>query len=88
MQDTYAQHCANLSSYLIAEQSIVCLLQLANVCVMVKIVKTILPHTVVNVLRIHTPINDVEQQVSQRKYDSRVRVNHVAVAHYKFEILF
>lgn len=56
---------------------------------MVNIVKIILPQRYkVNVLRIHTPVNDIEEQVSQGEYDSRVGVNHVAVAHYKTEILF
>lgn len=39
-------------------------------------------------LCIHTPVNDVEEQVSQGEYDSGVGVNHVAVAHYKAEIVF
>lgn len=40
-----------------------------------------------NVLCIHTPVNDVKEQVSQGKYDSGVRVDHVAVAHYEAEVL-
>ena len=40
---------------------------------------------IVYVLCIHTPVNDVEQQVSQGKYDSGVGVDHVAVAHNEAE---
>lgn len=43
---------------------------------------------IVNVLCIHTPVNDVEEQVSQWKYDSGVGVDHVAVAHYEAEVVF
>lgn len=57
---------------------------------MVKIVKheKCLCCCIVNVLCIHTPVNDVEEQVSQWKYDSGVGVDHVAVAHYEAEVLF
>jgi len=41
----------------------------------------------VNVLCIQTPVDDVEEQISQRKYDSGVRVDHVAVAHDEAEVV-
>lgn len=56
---------------------------------MVNIVKMTVPQSYrVNVLRVHTPVNDVKEQVGHGEYDSRVGVNHVAVAHYKTEIVF
>lgn len=41
-----------------------------------------------NALCIQTPVNDVEEQVSHGKYDSGVRVDHVAVAHYEAEVMY
>lgn len=38
-------------------------------------------------LRIQTPVNDVEEQVSHGKDDSGVRVDHVAVAHDEAQVL-
>ena len=43
---------------------------------------------IVNVLCIHTPVNYVEEQVSQGKYDSGIGVDHITVAHYEAEVLF
>lgn len=42
----------------------------------------------VYVLCIQTPVNDVEEQVGQGKYDSGVGVDHVAVGHYEAEVVF
>lgn len=42
---------------------------------------------IVNVLCVQTPVNDVEEQVGQGKYDSGVGVDHVAVAHYEAHVL-
>lgn len=42
----------------------------------------------VSVLCIQTPVNDVEEQVGQGKYDSGVGVDHVAVGHYEAEVMF
>ena len=42
---------------------------------------------IVYVLCIHTPVNDVEEQVCQGKYDSGVGIDHVAVAHDEAEVL-
>ncbi len=43
--------------------------------------------SIVKVLCVQTPVNDVEKQVGQRKYDSWVGVDHVAVAHNEAEVL-
>lgn len=37
-------------------------------------------------LRVQTPVNDVEEQVGQRKQDPGVGVDHVAVAHDEAEV--
>lgn len=37
---------------------------------------------------IHTPVNDVKEQISHGKYDSGVRVDHVAVAHDVTHVVF
>lgn len=39
-------------------------------------------------LCIQAPVKDVEEQISHRKYNSGVRVNHVAVAHNEVEVVF
>lgn len=85
-----SRHCANMRSYPTAEQF--CLHYLCSLlvlhCIMVKIVKKeyCLFCCIVYVLCIHTPVNYVEQQVSQGKYDSGVGVDHVAVAHNEAEV--